>query len=1502
MLSCASPKLCKTSGDCLHGQYCETSSGLCKAGCNESSECDPGFVCNAATHQCKATICPNKKEAVDGKCTCEQQADCPAATYCKKEGEQGLCLPLCIPGGASPEDGKCSCPPSWEWAKGQCRKQCPSSWGRDSEGLCVLDLAAKAPDYFENDEKGKLRFKCPQGFVRNSKGSCEIDHSKLPKAPTSPPVPNIKLQVPEKPSAIPAFQGGPNKPCPSTQDKWDTDYIKRNNLPSTTIVRYIDASASTGGDGSQSKPFSSIQDALQNAVDGSVLLLAPGQYKWGLTIEHALHLVGRCTNGVKLEVTQGATGPAVTLKKAGVVLEGLSIVGGSTPPGVGIRASKLQGTFTIRHLHIKAAKGSGVWLEGGGLNLAFSRIEEVSGNGVFGRKPTASVSVTDSYLLKNSQNGLYLDDSQNVEVLRNKMESNGTKDNQYGLVLIDTQGTITLRHNHALKNADYGVALSGTKNVLVEANQFTANGFKNTSAMTSGLFVERSKGLVTVRGNYTQENKGCGILLQYLENLTVENNWIERNLASTIPEAGLVIAQSTGTIKVLRNHIRSQPTQGFYSTGGSKTIEFSNNVIANNGAIGFKHGVGARFRKTPGVLLSGNIVENNHPQGIALFFLPSATVRNNLFKGNGNTSINGQISLGLLFDNIQNSITIENNEFTQNYNFAIYLNKAKQATLKSNLFQETVLSKGRSPTGVTIRDVTDSTLVQGNHFLKHPQWALTLVRLNKVTLKNNVWKGNGGLTSPVGSGSVYAYNTQQVDVEQNIFQENPGNPVYLHNVSQSVLVENLLQNNSSKAKKPRGLYVWGESKAQAQATFRHNRIFNQTGYGIAMLKGKEAIVERNVVRENKVSEARSAVVYAGQVSETIRVHHNHLTQGYLGIHLEDSNRAEVTSNLVEEMSDPGVSGLRIADLLLASNVVQASKVGIVLGVINRLKYKLKIKGNLIQNNKEDGVLLGTHFSTDIEGNAFLNNGPSTLPKRNDSAVGSGLKIASHGSLSLLHNLFQGNASFGIILGDGETAFSTKPEENPLLIEDNIVQNNDSTNSGAYGLLLSAGHRQIQLRRNDFRNNYQGALIDRLGTTTSLLVTENLWVRNRNMGLMFAQNRATVTIKDDSFVENGGTQIAFQNSDTTIKIHQCGFSTAKASKGLSKDHVGLSGREYFQSSGIGIWAGAIGLVRWVFAKDAEYPCSPSATKQVPAVPGMTLRAVRVPWQFDPCIKRVYSATYRTDTQRKAASLCQTCYQRTDGKTGCRWLWEEAGIGANKGQGLWAPTEKVECVAPSEVDTCNNPPQSTSPDIQTVKHLKFVLGQCLPLATGQKDPCIGQEAKACSARKGDGAPWRCERFDSNGTLLSGCFPNDFALKVCRNAPPCPEGLYCTTFQNIRIAKDIRPPGLQVENNVFWGNEGPDIQLDMAGNVTLQNNIYLACKHGSRSCPRKSAFRRIGTKGEWKKVDLPQSTTILWQKPSPFEEPFHSTLSGNDLFLKSDGLPLLFRPDLCQSFSTQ
>ena len=380
---------------------------------------------------------------------------------------------------------------------------------------------------------------------------------------------------------------------------------------------------------------------------------------------------------------------------------------------------------------------------------------------------------------------------------------------------------------------------------------------------------------------------------------------------------------------------------------------------------------------------------------------------------------------------------------------------------------------------------------------------------------------------------------------------------------------------------------------------------------------------------------------------------------------------------------------------------------------------------------------------------------------------------------------------------------------------------------------------------------------------------------------------------------------------------CGFERAREA-GVSKQ-LGLA-----PSKGIGVLAGATGLVRWTYAK-ADYPCSPTRKGLVKGLAeGWHMRPVRVPHAQDPCLD--WSAASRTMEQRVAASRCaKACPGQ-----GCRWVWEDVGVGETLGQGVWRPRpSSLECVAKGVADTCLSPPRTERVSPTTQQHLSSWANVCIPLPKGQSDPCMAAGMKYCRDLAAASPPQaRCirtrEEPAENAPLTARCVAwNDPYSLGCHpellSRSPCPGGSVCVAYVAVYKPMSSYPSRMALKRSVFWDNGGADVLLDMAGAVELSDNTYLSCVPSSYNsrCKAKSGFQRClpGRDGQAclmrsgdtgigdRSVPLPLGVSITWQNPSPYLAPeLESKLSGNDVTRRVLGRALLFMPTVCQALDTQ
>ena len=434
---------------------------------------------------------------------------------------------------------------------------------------------------------------------------------------------------------------------------------------------------------------------------------------------------------------------------------------------------------------------------------------------------------------------------------------------------------------------------------------------------------------------------------------------------------------------------------------------------------------------------------------------------------------------------------------------------------------------------------------------------------------------------------------------------------------------------------------------------------------------------------------------------------------------------------------------------------------------------------------------------------------------------------------------------------------------------NLVRRPGLDANESYGLLLQDVPGSSLVTGNSVSSCFGGGAAVH---TTGLVLRGNAWSLNRQVGVYLAQNQGAVQLTGEVLDRNGGVHLRIYNSRSKTTVSGCHFAGARAGESWRA-------RGFAKSAGMGLELAGKGLVRWAFAQ-ADYPCSPTSTKQVKPLPGgWTRRPVRLPYGMDPCRSWDWEKL-QTPEQRLQAGECQRCRDR--GQI-CRWIWKDVGTGQNRAQGLWAP-DRVVCANAGEPGSCDDSGSFGPVALKPVWEETFLRGQCVTLPKETRDPC--QALTHCATLK-RGAPYCIRRQrDRSGPLDAACVAWSNTNASCRPrcqgdicGDPCEGKGVCVAALRVSWPMEVRPPGAELRDNVFWGNPGPDLLMDMAGKVAISGNTFVGCVQGAGStgCKARVGFRRASNL-TWIGAPLPAGATIVWQHPSSLPQPeLESRLSG-------------------------
>ncbi len=163
----------------------------------------------------------------------------------------------------------------------------------------------------------------------------------LPAPPTLTPCPDgwrTVTMAPGEPAVCEPWPASGYESCPAAQahlpgtpgcapvgDACPTGSF-RDDFPAGAHVLYVQAGASSGGDGTEAAPFATIADATAAATPGTIIALAAGDYDEAVVLRDGVELWGTCAAQTHLTVTTPAFA-TVTLLGTGTAVRDVSISG-----------------------------------------------------------------------------------------------------------------------------------------------------------------------------------------------------------------------------------------------------------------------------------------------------------------------------------------------------------------------------------------------------------------------------------------------------------------------------------------------------------------------------------------------------------------------------------------------------------------------------------------------------------------------------------------------------------------------------------------------------------------------------------------------------------------------------------------------------------------------------------------------------------------------------------------------------------------------------------------------------------------------------------------------------------------------------------------------------------------------------------------------------------------------------------------------------------------------
>ncbi|MBI1924634.1 right-handed parallel beta-helix repeat-containing protein [Candidatus Poribacteria bacterium] len=436
---------------------------------------------------------------------------------------------------------------------------------------------------------------------------------------------------------------------------------------------YVDAANKGAADGSQAKPFNTIQKGIDAAQSGDTVQVAAGTYK---EVNIQLLKDGITLQGAGAEVTKiTSTDPAqafiLVLNAKSGAISGFTLDGsGTIADGFDLNRSDI----TIK-------------------NNVFTNLSE-NGLVAWSSKPT----ISNNQFVKNRNMGIRLKRSDAI------VTDNVIKENPRGIFCEDRTNA-TIANNEIALNQAHGIELSGFSAPTLRNNRITGNGWRGIYARSASATIEGNtisgnagNGIdgdsdLNILANEIRANRGAGIWLIGNSGGSVRGNTIADN-----GDDGIYTQSSSSTLVIAENTITGNGGSGIECINGSPTIE--RNTVTDNTQAGILCGGAAK------PTIANNTLSSNREDGIRLGWSTEtgATIMGNQIIGNAKNGI-------LISSTNHGAIIIAGNKISDNAIDGVQTNSVGQIISTGIQIRDNQITDNG---GVGIRNWDGRAQIRGN--------------------------------------------------------------------------------------------------------------------------------------------------------------------------------------------------------------------------------------------------------------------------------------------------------------------------------------------------------------------------------------------------------------------------------------------------------------------------------------------------------------------------------------------------------------------------------------------------------------------------------------------------------------------------------------------------------------------------------------------------------------------------------------------------------------------
>lgn len=541
--------------------------------------------------------------------------------------------------------------------------------------------------------------------------------------------------------------------------------------------------------------FEKIQEALNAAEPGDIIMVAGGDYTENLLITKTVTLQGAGRDFVNI-VGDGVV-PAVVISKAkDVVVSGVTITNGRN----GIEMA--DGSLTLSNVLLKQNIRRGLSAERSVVEIKDSEVLETQpdaegfqGSGIR-IADHSKVTLTNVTVAGNARVGITVSDSSEATITGSKvLDTKPNASGAYGWGIdVAVNSKATIRENTVSGNTAVGVGISESSQAVIERNQIADQKPDGSGVRGYGILISLGS-KAEIRNNTLTRNTDVAIYATERTEVLIDGNQITDTQPNTYGFRGRGIQLgflSKGT--VTNNTLTNNLNVGIYIFDTSEATVENNTITGMKNAPGSPYVSGIEFGyKVKGVINNNTLDNNAAYYTIAVFDCPDEVKVTNNKVSNGKPSTDGFGSRGIQVQDSQ-LVTVSGNEIRDMGQIGIRFlrsqgqiaeNTVLRATIvgilvtdskgtieKNGVISETQLAPdGTFGVGIQIENNSDFSVTENNITQNRRGIVVTgqnaLARIDKNVIDRNTIRGSG-----TGAVGIYVINRGQAEVTNNQITNN----------------------------------------------------------------------------------------------------------------------------------------------------------------------------------------------------------------------------------------------------------------------------------------------------------------------------------------------------------------------------------------------------------------------------------------------------------------------------------------------------------------------------------------------------------------------------------------------------------------------------------------------------------------------------------------------------------------------------------------------------------